>query len=413
MSSAARTRLEENSNLTTQARIRLASRLSRVEPSPTLQVSRRAKELADQGIEVIDLGPGEPDFVTPDPIREAAKRAIDAGFTKYTDAAGCAELRRAISADYNRRYGTKLSPKHVIAGSGGKQELFNLMFALVEEGDEVVIPVPYWVSFPAQVALAGGTPVYAQLDPAEGFRPTAEAIADAVTDRTRVVILNSPSNPSGAVVRHAELEAIVELCHERGIVLVSDETYEYFVYDEEKHFSAAEWFDRYPETVVLVNSFSKTWAMTGWRIGYAVATPEIVSALSKIQSHSTSNPSSISQLAAVAAYETASESVATMLEAYRERRAWLVSAIREIPGFRCEPPGGAFYVYPNVSSLYGKGEVRDSVTFADYLLREARVAVVPGIAFGTDDYVRISYATSMDLLERAVSAIDAAVRNLG
>lgn len=399
--------------MTTTTKFKLAARLGRVEPSPTLQVSRRAKELVAQGVDVIDLGPGEPDFVTPDPVREAAKKAIDAGYTKYTDASGCAELRSSIADDYNRRYGTHLTPRHVIAGAGGKQELFNLMFALVEEGDEVVVPSPYWVSFPAQVALAGGTAVFAPLDPATGFRPTAAAIASAVTDKTRVVILNSPSNPTGAVIRREELEAIVELCHERGIVIVSDETYEYFVYDDEKHVSAAEWIDRYPETIAIVNSMSKTWAMTGWRLGYAVGDPELMGALGKIQSHSTSNPSSISQLAAVAAFADPGESVATMLAAYTDRRAWLVPAVRRIPGFRCEPPGGAFYVYPHVGSLYGSGEVRDSVTFADYLLREARVAVVPGIAFGTDEYIRLSYATSIELLREAVARIDAAVRKLG
>jgi aspartate aminotransferase len=392
--------------------IRFASRVQRIQPSPTLLVMTRAKELAERGIDVIDFGPGEPDFATPAAICQAAKDAIDAGCTKYTNSSGTNELRDAIAANYNSRYDTSLGRANVITGTGGKQELFNLMMALVDDGDEVIIPIPYWVSFPDQVLLAGGTPVFVHSDDSTGFRPTMEGIDAAVTERTRGVILNSPSNPSGAVIDEAELEKIIALCHDRGLFLIFDETYEFFVYDNQGHVSAARYFDRYPETVIIVNSMSKTYAMTGWRIGYAIAHPKTINAMANIQSHSTSNPSSISQAAAVAALNGTGDEVRRMYEAYVERRRWLVPALDAIPGIRCSNPGGAFYVFPRVSELYGHKGINNSIDFSTYLLDEANVAVVPGSAFGADDYVRISYATSIEALRTGVERIDAAARKL-
>jgi aspartate aminotransferase len=392
--------------------IRFASRVQRIQPSPTLLVMTKAKELAERGIDVIDFGPGEPDFETPAAICQAAKEAIDAGCTKYTNSSGTNELRDAIAASYNSRYATSLGRANVITGTGGKQELFNLMMALVSDGDEVIIPIPYWVSFPDQVLLAGGTPVFVPTDDSTGFRPTMEGVRAAVTDRTRGVILNSPSNPSGAVIEEAELEKIIALCHDRGLFLIFDETYEFFVYDDQGHVSAGRYFDRYPETVIIVNSMSKTYAMTGWRIGYAIAHPQTINALANIQSHSTSNPSSISQAAAVAALSGTGDEVRRMYEAYVERRRWLVPALDAIPGIRCSNPGGAFYVFPRVSELYGHKGIGNSIDFSTYLLEEANVAVVPGSAFGADEYVRISYATSMEALRTGVARIDAAARKL-
>lgn len=392
--------------------VRFATRMERLTPSPTLQVMKRAGELRAQGIDVIDLGPGEPDFSTPPNVCDAARGAIEAGHTKYTDASGTAELRSAIAESYNLRYGSSYGAANVIAGSGGKQALFNLMLALVEEGDEVIIPAPYWVSFPQQVALVGAEPVIAEMDAADGFKPTRSLIEGAMTDRTRVVILNSPSNPTGAVIDREELAGIIELCAERGVVVVYDETYEYFVYDGNEHVSAAEWFGQYPETVVIVNSMSKTYAMTGWRIGFALAPETLVKALSSIQSHSTSNPSSISQYAAMEGLRGSQDSVEEMINAYSARRSWLVPQLSALPGFSCDPPGGAFYVFPRISELFGKGGITDSSSLATFLLDEARVAVVPGIAFGNDEHIRISYATSLDQLKEAVRRIREALESI-
>lgn len=392
--------------------IRFSDRVSAMQESPTLAVLNRATALIAQGVDVVDFGPGEPDFATPENVGEAGKRAIDRGFTKYTNASGTKALREGIAERYNRRWGTRFSQEHVIAGSGGKQELFNLMLALVRTGDEVIVPSPYWVSFPDQVAFAGGTPVFAQTDPDNGFRPTADDIRKVATDRTRGVILNSPCNPTGAVIREEELKGIVELCASRDAFLVYDETYELFVYAGNQHVSAAKWFEEYPETIVIVNSMSKTFAMTGWRLGYAVGHPDIITALGKIQSHSTSNPSTIAQMAAIEAINGSDADVKRMYQAYCERREWLVPALEAIPGMCCAEPDGAFYVFPDVREFYGRGGISDSQSFANYLLDEARVAVVPGAAFGNDGFVRISYATSMERIREGVSRIAEAVGKL-
>lgn len=383
-----------------------------MQESPTLAVLNRATALIASGVDIVDFGPGEPDFATPRAVAEAGKRAIDRGFTKYTNASGTRTLREAIAERYNRRYGLQLGQEHVIAGNGGKQELFNIMLALVSEGDEVIVPAPYWVSFPDQVSFAGGTPVFATLDPDNLFRPRLSDLEAVASERTRGVILNSPSNPTGAVIRESELERIVEWCVARDAFLVFDETYELFVYDGNVHASAMRWFERHPETVIIVNSMSKTFAMTGWRLGYAVAHPAIISALGKIQSHSTSNPNTIAQHAALEALGGVDDDVQRMYDAYCERRAWLVPALNDLPGICCTDPDGAFYVFPDVRAHFGKRGITDSTSFASYLLDEARVAVVPGVAFGADEFVRISYATSMDRLHEGVARIDAALRKL-
>jgi aspartate aminotransferase len=392
--------------------LRLTRRVNEIEVSPTLAVLNKATELIAQGHDVVDFGPGEPDFPTPKAVAEAGKTAIDRGFTKYTNTGGTKALRDAIAARYNRRYGTKLGAANVIAGSGGKQELFNLVLALVDAGDEVIIPSPYWVSFPDQVQFAGGTPVFAECDADNRFRPTLDVIEAAAGEKTRGVILNSPCNPTGAVIEERELANIVEFCASRGLFLIFDETYELFVYDGVKHASAIRWFEEYPETVIVVNSMSKTFAMTGWRLGYAVAHPELIDAVGKIQSHSTSNPSTIAQAAAVEALGGPDDDVRRMYEAYRERRAYLVPALNAIDGFCCADPDGAFYVFPDVSKFFGHGGVTDSQSFANYLLDEVRVAVVPGSAFGAEGYVRISYATSMERIREGVARLERASKKL-
>ena len=390
----------------------MTRRVREITVSPTLAVLNRAQDLQARGVDVVDFGPGEPDFATPLSVSAAAKRAIDEGFTKYTNALGTKALRDAIAARYNRRYGTSIATENVITGSGGKQELFNVTLALVAEGDEVIIPSPYWVSFPAQVSFAGGTPKFAKTDPQNGFRPTLADIESVASDRTRGVIINSPCNPTGAVINETELRRIVEWCASRDAFLMFDETYEFFVYGGRKHASAAKWFEEYPDTVIVVNSMSKTFAMTGWRLGWAIAHPDIINAVGKIQSHSTSNPSSISQYAALEALNGTDDEVKRMYDAYTERRAWLVPAINDLDGFCCTDPDGAFYVFREVKGFFGRGGIEDSNSFARYLLDEARVAVVPGIAFGNDDFIRISYATSMDRLKEGMKRIEAALKKL-
>jgi aspartate aminotransferase len=397
---------------TTKGSIRFTRRVTEIEVSPTLAVMNRANELVAKGIDIVDFGPGEPDFPTPSRVAEAGKQAIDRGFTKYTNALGTRELREAVASRYNQRYRTNIGVANVICGNGGKQELFNLMLALVGDGDEVIIPAPYWVSFPDQIAFAGGTPVFAHGDVANRLRPRLEDIERVSTKRTRGVILNSPCNPTGAVIREEELHRIVEWCAARDAFLVFDETYEFFVYDGNRHASAMRWFEEFPETAIIVNSMSKTFAMTGWRLGYAVAHPEIISAIGKIQSHSTSNPSSIAQIASIEALRGPDDEVRKMYDAYCERRAWLVPALNRVDGIHCELPDGAFYVFPEIKSFFGRAGIHDSQTFANYLLDEARVAVVPGGAFGNDDYVRISYATSMERLHEGVARMERALAKL-
>ena len=396
----------------TRQGIRFSERVREMQESPTLAVLNRANALIAKGVDVVDFGPGEPDFATPRNVAEAGKAAIDKGFTKYTNASGTKALREAVAARYNRRYKTNLGLENVIAGSGGKQELFNLMLALVGEGDEVIIPTPYWVSFPDQVLFAGGKPVFTKVDQDNHFRTTFAAIESVATSRTRGVIVNSPCNPTGAVIEEAELRKIVDFCVARDLFLIFDETYELFVYGDNQHVSAMRWFEQYPETIIVVNSMSKTYAMTGWRLGYAIAHPETISALGKIQSHSTSNPSSIAQVAALEALRGDDADVKKMYDAYCERRAWLVPALNNIEGFCCNDPDGAFYVFPDISPFIGKGPVRDSQSFANFLLDEAAVAVVPGAAFGADHFVRISYATSMDRIREGVARMERAVKKL-
>jgi aspartate aminotransferase len=387
---------------TTRPTIRFTRRVNEIEISPTLAVMNRAQELIGQGIDVVDFGPGEPDFPTPPSVAAAGKRAIDEGFTKYTSGNGTRALRDAIAARYNRRWGTKVSTHNVITGTGGKQELFNVVLSLVDAGDEVIIPSPYWVSFPDQVQFAGGKPVFARTDPGRQFRLTFADVEAVASERTRGVIINSPNNPTGAVIGEAELGKIVEWCAARDAFLLFDETYEFFVYNGREHVSAARWYEEFPETVIVVNSMSKTFAMTGWRLGFAVAHPDLISAAAKIQSHSTSNPSSIAQMAALEALRGDDSEVRRMYDAYCARREWLVPAINSIDGFCCADPDGAFYIFPEVKQFFGRGGIHDSASFAAFLLDEARVAVVPGGAFGNDDFIRISYATSMERLHEGV-----------
>ena len=368
-----------------------------------MKVAADAERLRAQGVDVVDFGAGEPDFPTPDHIKRAAIRAIEQNFTKYTPAAGTAELRKAVCDRHNRDFGTDYQPSECIITMGGKHLVFNLTQALVNPGDEVVIPVPYWVTYQDVVHYAGGTCVFADTDEEKGFALTASMIEPHLTSRTKMVLINSPCNPSGAVMDLGEFEKLFKLTSARGIYLMTDECYSHFFYDSEPFSVAA--LPGAKEWVLVAGTLSKTYAMTGWRIGYGLVPAPIVTAMTKLQSHSTSNPCSISQKAAVEALTGPQDSVAAMLADYRRRRDFVIQRLRDIPGVKCAEPRGAFYAFPNVSAALGKNGIRTSLELSERLLAEAHVAVVPGEAFGTDRHIRISYAASMQNLKRGLDRI--------
>ncbi len=383
--------------------LKLTERINRIEPSATMAAAAEAEKLRQQGIQVVDLTAGEPHFSTPHHIKDAAIAAINANFTKYTAVGGTIELRDAIiqrhAADFNSGY----KREECIASVGGKHVLFNAIQVLVDHGDEVILPVPYWVSFKDIVRYAGGNCVLLQSDEEQGFRVTADMVARLVTPRTKLIILNSPSNPSGAVMSPEDQTEIVRFATERGIWVLSDECYLYLNYTG-KNFSVGSLRD-YHERILVVGSLSKTYAMTGWRLGYALAPSPLVSAMQKLQSQSTSNPTSIVQKAGVAALKGPQQCVEDMRREYIQLRDHVVNGLRAIPGVKCTMPEGAFYAYPNISSFFGRSGVRSASDIANRFLREAHVATVAGEGFGTTDHVRISYATSMDVLDRGLAAI--------
>jgi len=382
---------------------RIAQRISSISVSSTMKVAADAEKLRAQGVDVVDFGAGEPDFPTPDHIKRAAIRAIQRNFTKYTPAGGTAELRQAVCDRHNRDFGTDYQPSECLITVGGKHLVFNLMQALVDPGDEVVIPVPYWVTYRDVVHYAGGTCVFADTGAEKGFALTASTIEPHLTSRTKMVIVNSPCNPSGAVMDLSEFEKLFKLTSARGIYLMTDECYSKFLYDSQPFSVAA--LPGAKQSVLVAGTLSKTYAMTGWRIGYGLVPAPIVTAMTKLQSHSTSNPCSISQKAAVEALSGPQDSVAAMLADYRLRRDFVIQRLRAIPGVKCAEPRGAFYAFPNVSAALGKNGIRTSLELSERLLAEARVAVVPGEAFGVDRHIRISYAASMQNLKRGLDRI--------
>jgi aspartate aminotransferase len=381
----------------------IADRISSISVSSTMKVAADAERLRSEGVDVVDFGAGEPDFPTPDNIKQAAVRALEQNFTKYTPAGGTAELKKAICDRHTQDFGTDYKPNECLVTVGGKHVIFNLMQALINTGDEVVIPVPYWVTYKDVVNYAGGKCVFVNTDEARSFALTAAMIEPALTPRTKLVIINSPSNPSGAVVDREEFEKIFALTSKRGIYLMTDECYCKFLYDSEP-FSIAS-LPGAKETVLVAGSLSKTYAMTGWRIGYGLCPPSIITAMNKLQSHSTSNPTSIAQKAAVEALRGPQDSVGIMLAEYARRRDFVVKRLCAIPGVSCTNPRGAFYAYPNLGVVIGRNGIGNSLQLSERLLADAHVAVVPGEAFGTDHHVRISYATSMHELERGLDRI--------
>ena len=390
-----------------QATLELAERVSRISESSTMKVAADADRLRREGVDVVDFGAGEPDFPTPDNIKKAAIAALDANFTKYTATGGTVELKQAICARHREDYGTDYAPGECIASVGGKHAIFNLMQILIGDGDEVIIPVPYWVTYKDVVNYAGGKCVFVETNEDKGFTFTAESIAPHITSKTKLLIINSPSNPSGAVLSREEFERIYHLAAKRGVQVMTDECYCRFLYDSEP-FSIAS-MPGAKEHVVVAGSLSKTYAMTGWRIGFALAPKPLIDAMMKLQSHTTSNPTSIAQKGAIEALRGPQESIGIMLAEYRRRRDFVVKRLRAIPGVKIAEPRGAFYAYPNISVGFRNG-ISSAMQFSERLLAEAHVAVVPGEAFGTKEHVRISYATSMTELERGLDRIDKFIR---
>ncbi|MBW8005539.1 MAG: pyridoxal phosphate-dependent aminotransferase [candidate division NC10 bacterium] len=393
----------------------LSRRVRSISPSSTLAITAMAKRMQAEGIDVISFAGGEPEFDTPEHVKAAGIRAVRDGFTKYTAPAGIEELRDAVVAKLKRDNGLEYTQDEVVTCSGSKQALYNLAMVFFDKRDEVIIPAPYWVSYPEQVRLADATPVFAPTREEEGFRLKRGDLERVLTRRTKAVILNSPCNPTGAVIELDELKAIAELAVEKDFYLVSDEAYEALTYDGVKHVSIASLGEEVKARTFVVGSTSKTYAMTGWRLGYAAGPKEIIKAMIDLQSHSTSAPASPSQKAAVAALLGPRETVESMRREFEKRRRYLLERLHGIPGVRCVPPEGAFYAFPNVSAFYGKKVARgrkisSSTDLTAYLIQEARVTVVPGADFGSDKHVRISYCLGMeqirDGLERMAKALE-------
>jgi aspartate aminotransferase len=381
----------------------VSERVARMRASSTLAAMQKAMALRAEGVDVVDLGAGEPDFDTPEHIKRAAAEAMRRGETKYTATAGTRALQQAIIGYYEREFGAGYAPAEVMATAGGKQAIFNAVVSVANRGDEVLVAKPYWVTFPEIATFAGATPVLIDTEET-GFQLTAEQVARAATPRTKLLIINSPSNPSGRVVPPEEFRRILEACAERGVYVVSDECYLNFVYPPARVFSAASLPAELRARLCIAGSFSKTYAMTGWRMGYALAPAEWVSAMLLVQGHSTSNPNSIAQAAAAAALNSPQDCVAEMLAEYRRRRDWLIGELDRVPGFRCFAPEGAFYAFPEVRGCL-KGPAKTSGEFAEMLLKDEHVVVTDGAGFGADGYVRVSYATSLERLQEGVRRI--------
>jgi aspartate/methionine/tyrosine aminotransferase len=399
-----------------QATGTVAERVSRVASSPTLRISGKAKAMAAEGIDVIDLSVGEPDFPTPMSIKEAGKRAIDNNITYYTDNAGIPELRRAIADRLREDLHVSYTAEEILVSPGAKNSLFNLMTALLNRGEEIIIPAPYWVSYPAQAALCEATPVIVPTKEENGFCLTPDELRSAITFKTKAMILNSPSNPTGSAYRREELAAIAEVAAAEGIYIIADEIYEKLVYDGFRFTSVAAVSEKVKQRTILINGVSKAYSMTGWRIGYAAGPKDIIAAMSKAQSHNTSNACSIAQMAALEAVQGPQQEISRMVAEFQKRRNYMLQKIRSIPDVSCLEPQGAFYLFPNMSSYYEKEyegmQIRNSYGLAYYLLKTARVAVVPGDAFGADDYIRLSYSTSMERIEEAMERIIKAMSKL-
>ncbi|MCI0601947.1 pyridoxal phosphate-dependent aminotransferase [bacterium] len=384
--------------------MKLAERVCRISESPTLAVSAKASALRASGIDVIDFSAGEPDFPTPENIKKKGITAIESNFTKYTATAGIKKLRDAVAKRYQEKYGYPFTAQNVILSNGAKQALFNLFLCLVEEGEEVLIPEPYWVTFPEQVQLAGGIPVYVPSQAEEHFELKADEVEKKITEKTRVLLLNSPNNPSGGVIPRNTLSDVVQICRQRNIKIIFDECYDCFVFPPYQHTSPLHFLPEAKDITFVVNTFSKAYAMTGWRLGLTVGPPDVIAACDKLQGHTTSNPSSISQIAGLEALEGDQTSLSMMFDEYERRRNFIYDALSAMPGVQCNVPQGAFYVFPDISAHLNEN-LPDSIAFCEKLLEECHVGTVPGSAFGREGHIRISYATSMENLKEGCRRI--------
>ncbi|GBD91131.1 aspartate aminotransferase [bacterium BMS3Abin04] len=393
-----------------------SKRLSYIGVSPTMKVSAKAKKMKSEGIEVIDLSVGEPDFPTPGNIKEAAKHAIDDNRTKYTINVGLPELREAIANKLKRDNNLDYSISEIVVSSGAKQSLFNTILSMIYVGDELIIPAPYWVSYPHMVSIAQGETVTINTEEENGFRVTPEQLESAVSPFTKGILICNPSNPTGSAYSKKELEELIEVLDGKEIYIIADEIYEKLVYDDYKFVSIASFSEKIKRKTVVINGVSKAYSMTGWRIGFAAGPEEIIGGINKIQSHSTSNASSISQYAAIEAFNGPQEDVEKMRVEFQKRRNFIYDALTSIPNITCYKPNGAFYLFPNISSYlgksYGKYKINNSVDLAMYLLESAEVAAVPGSAFGSEGFIRVSFATSLQNLELAFKRIQEALMQL-
>ena len=385
----------------------ISKRAASLAPSLTLAITAKAKELRAAGEDVIGLGAGEPDFDTPEHIKEAAVKALADGFTKYTPASGTPELRAATARKFERENGLQYDPQQIIISCGGKHSCYNVMLACCQEGDEVIIPAPYWLSYPEMVKLAGASPVIVETTDDTEFKVTPDQLRDAINDRTRIFVLNSPSNPTGSVYTPEEIRALGDVCVEKGVLIMSDEIYEKLIYGDTKFQSVAACSPEHQEHTIIVHGLAKAYSMTGWRIGFTAAPLPIAKAIGAIQSHSTSNPTSFAQVGAVQALEGPQDHLEMWLGEFNKRRSVAFEKLNAIDGISCVNAQGAFYLFPNIS-----GTGMKSAEFCERLLAEAKVAAVPGVAFGSDDYIRISYATSMANIEEALDRLEQFVRGL-
>ena len=396
--------------------MRLATRVAKIKPSETLAITAKANALKAEGRDVIGFGAGEPDFDTPANIKQAAIKAIEAGFTKYTPVGGTDELKDAIINKLKTDNSLIYKRSQIVVSCGAKHSLYNLAQALFEQGDEVIIPAPYWVSYPDIVVLAGGTPVILNTLEKDGFKINPQQLKAAITPNTRALIINGPSNPTGAAYSSEELKALAAVLLDENILIITDDIYEKILYTKYPFANIASVENKLKDRTIVVNGVSKAYAMTGWRIGYAAGPEEIIAAVNKIQSQNTSNPTSISQKASVEALNGDQSVVAMMVGEFQKRRDVIVAALNDIPNVKCLLPEGAFYVFPNVSGVYGRSykgkKITGSTELIDYLLDEANVATVPGVAFGSDDHIRLSYATSLKNIEEGVKRIKNAIAKL-
>lgn len=394
----------------------LAERTKKIKPSPTLAVDSKAKEMKVKGFDVVNFGVGEPDFDTPEHIKEAAIKAIKEGFTKYTPVGGIDELKEAIIEKLEKDNKIKYKKENILVSCGAKHSLYNIAQALFGPGDEVIIPAPYWVSYPDQVLLNDAKPVILETYEEDNFMLRPELLKEKITKKTKAIIINSPSNPTGFIYNEKVLQEIAEIALKNNIYIISDEIYEKLIYDGMRHISIASFSEEIKERTILVNGLSKSHSMTGWRIGYAAGPADIIKAMTNIQSQSTSNPTSIAQKAAVAALKGPQECVEEMRKEFEKRRNYLVNELNNISGISCKMPQGAFYVFPNVKQILGKKvgsmEINSSMDLSIYFLEKAQVALVPGSAFGAEGYIRISYATSMENLSKGIERIRNALEGL-